>query len=176
MSITIGIALSESSLAKEAVLIAAQKYQYRVVEGLQSIDQEVAVGFGNFLKVGFRFSNQTTWDQILFIATSDNPNAALAFGIYQEFQAWQNGGSRPDFLCFLEEVSDLLGNEQFKARFLFCTEFDCSDNVLIRRGTIEDLIKFLELPDFWTLSLWSPETGIVQESDRYPLVFCVGGS
>lgn len=175
MSVTIGIALSKGSNEKaiEFVSLVARDHGYRIAVGSQSADADVSAGFKNFLQVGVRFSKQIKFEEILFLMTDDNPSGTMAFGIYQEFQNWHKGGNPPQFLSFLSQISHVFDDKSVSARFLFCSEFAPSDEVLVRRGTFSDLIKFLELPDFWTISLWSPETGILQETDRYPVVFCV---
>ena len=175
MSITVGIALPDhvDDVAIEQIKRAAEKSGYRLERGWEHAEQDMSEGFKLFLQTGIRDYEPISFTKVLFLGTPDNPNATLAFGVYKEFANWRIGGPRPIFLSFLSEISHIFEDGTQKARFVFCAEFEPADEVRIRRGKMSELIRFLELPEFWTLNLWSSGGGVVQETDRYPFVFCV---
>jgi len=175
MSITIAIGYRKRDEAciKAALLEAAQPFGYQIVSGIDHAEDDVKGGLAHFLEKGLARSSVDKFQDVFLLKTVDSSDAALAYGIYHEFKVNQPQDLKPPFLNFLEGLKSLLekDNSCVGLMFVFCSEFSATDEVRFMSGTLNDLVSFLALPGAWTLQLWSPESGIIQESDRYPVVF-----
>jgi hypothetical protein len=89
----------------------------------------------------------------------------------EELRLYRSKGIRPKFFSFLEGLSGPLASETKCSYFVAADEWAVCDEVLFFSGYPTQIVEYLSLTKSIDLPLWNPQTGDVQETDRYPTVF-----
>jgi hypothetical protein len=178
MSISIGFALNEH-FSKDVVTEftqAVKKIGYACLIGADAGEPDFAGGFKCFLREGPKFAQNWSFPTIGYIADREPEGNRLAYEIYEEFVGRECENTDVKFVHLMRSLAPLFGCSAARACFVFGSEFSTTDEVIYRHGSFSDFIKFLELPEFFTVRLWSPESRIIQEYYRFPVAFVVNGS
>lgn len=149
---------------------------YNLLKGLDFGESEMSFGLVEFQRIGFVGGNKKkSFSEVFYFQTSDSPDAALCYGIYEEMMNFELEGERPKFFYFLNELSKVSEELFDNIFFFFASEWDQGDRVRYVYGSYDDLTAFLSVPGAWNLRFWNPVNGIIQETDDIPTVFQITG-
>jgi hypothetical protein len=96
----------------------------------------------------------------------------FAFGIYEEFVAFQTKGLRPKFFSFCELVAQSAHeNGIHQLGFIFATEWQRGVKIRMSYGNVNRLEMILSLPGHCALYTINVETAREEEWDELPLFY-----
>lgn len=134
---------------------------YIVMRGVDRGDPEVVEGIKGFC----RFEPEPL--EVCYLVS--DPANRDAFSIYKDVQFASSKPEAPPFFRFVEGLGRLPAG--LPKYMIACTEWAEGDEALWFEGTTADLIVYLKVANTLGSMLWSPVTGTLQDSDRYPIIF-----
>lgn len=165
MSETIAFLLEDAQAPEiENLARTAERFGYSIVAGIDAGDEDATPGISRFLDL------QEGTYEVIYVDSDRSSNVPSAFAIYEELFTCGSTENELNFFVFLREIKTFIRSGR-KAYFLACTEWSESDEVRYLSGSVEALISYLSVMRTLGMWLWSPLTGAIQDSDRYPLVF-----
>jgi hypothetical protein len=166
MSFTVAFFLGELDERRWSdIRKCAEELGLEAVRGIEAGDEEVIPGIRKYL------SREPKPLEVVYLFSGTELDVPSAHELYKETVLFRAHGGTPRIFSFLRKFNRLtedLGNERY---FLACGEWSPKDEVMYLEGSVENVIEFVTATQILGLWFWSPQTGSIQGSDRYPLLF-----
>ena len=152
------------------------KVDLNFVRGAENSYYEVQAGLKVMLDVGIQWPLDEKFDDLYLVTTPDtpdNPDENLAYDVYKDLVLGGAIFEEADFVQLLDFLENELKPYTTKLLFVFCDEFYADSEARFMRLSPREMRQFLSFTYSWTMQLWEPKRGVVQERETYPVAILV---
>jgi len=143
---------------------AGEESDIRIVTGLERADAAVRDGISNFLS-----TEKGDWI-ISLLNMSEDRSSPDAYDLQDELSDGRLARSSSKLVRLLSGL-ETRGFPSSRAFFFAATDWAPEDEAMFLGGSTKDLLSYLQLVRTTGLWLWLPQSKLLQDSDRYPLIF-----